>query len=240
MSRQFFHSGLILLVLAAAAVGQTTTPTDPQTPEVPDLSEQTPIENTRGAAVRLRAPGLTIQAALERHRELAEGRLGAQREADTTSLGTSGSTGGVGTTSGSGDLTDLLGGLLGSGSLGNLSGLLGGLTGGTTTGTSTGGGSSVPSNLTPEALALLQSAGIDINDVFPSGTSKTSSEQGKSDARSQTADDDVVETPFRIRWADAMMTTIFTSLTVGIRLPDVVDAFKDLLRPILFPNLIES
>lgn len=228
----------------ASATGQTT--------DTPSLDEGTPADNVRGAALRARAPGNIVQDALARHAALRDARLEYQRSggeinpngtlndgAGTGSIGTGGGTG-------SGVFGGLLDGLLGSnllggiGGLGDLSGLLGGSSGGT------GGDSAIPSNITPEVIALLEQFGIDINDVFPAGgtskvnnagtgfngfvtTDKTSTFQGVTPP--------VTEEPkFHVRWANAVLGSIFTALETGIRLNAFVDLLENIFRPLLIPE----
>ncbi len=211
--------GLVIGSFAGAAFAQTTTSS---------VSDRTPFQNVAPGAVAERAPGNTIQQALSRHQELANERLSRQRGDDTGSdedadAETDDSTG-------TDSLSDLLsGGLLDSltGGL-DLGGLLGGLGG------STGGDSAIPSNITPEVIALLESAGIDINDVFPAdGSTSQSREPAATDAKVESAAQDAADEPsFRIRWADAMLDTMFTSLVFAFQTPTFIDFLADAIRPL--------
>lgn len=216
--RRYFL-GLVIGSFASAAFAQTTTET---------LSDRTPFQNVAPGAVAERAPGNTIQQALSRHQELTNDRLSRQRGDDTgddqeSDASTDDSTG-------TDSLSDLLsGGLLDSltGGL-DLSGLLGGLSG------DTGGDSAIPSNITPEVIALLESAGIDINDVFPAdGSTSQSREPAAADAKLEAVAQDATEEPsFRIRWADAMLDTMFTSLVFAFQTPTFIDFLADAIRPL--------
>jgi len=44
------------------------------------------------------------------------------------------------------------------------------------------------------------------------------------------------ELSFKERWANAMLQTFFTALTLGLQSSTVIDAIKDGLRPLMFPG----
>lgn len=216
---------VLTFAVATVACAQDTGTTTADNP-----ADKTPFENNAPGAVQERSPGTIVQAALAKHTAMNNERLARQRSGLPQESGTSGTSSGssTGTT-----LTSTISDLLGSGLLGDLGGSLGGLLGGA-------GGSTtnpnIPSNLTPEVLALLASAGIDINDVFPADGSTASSavreSDTKSDARSQTTTPD--EPKFKIRWANAMLDTLFTSLVFAFQTPTFIDFLASRLEPILF------
>lgn len=243
---------LIALGFAMAgfsAFGQTTS-------APAGLDEQSPQENARIGRVAERAPSRIIDEARSRHSGLRDNRLEYQHtgiaESDGTASGgttqSSSSTGGLDTSS----LSNLLGSFLSGGGLNLLQGsnLFGSTSGGSTS-TSTSTNSNIPSNITPEVIQMLQGAGIDINDVFPadSGTAKTQARQQSSDAQisnilldrwpnkssqtAQTATSDEYDNDpnFRIRWSNAMLSTLFTSLVVGMQTPEFINLIKDAIRP---------
>lgn len=248
MTRHLIALGLAMAGFSAS--GQTTS-------APAGLDEQSPQENARMGRVAERAPGRIIDEARSRHSGLRDNRLEYQHtgiaESDGTSsdgtTSSSSSTGGLDTSS----LSNLLGSFLSGGGLNLLQGsnLFGSTSGGSTS-TSTSTNSNIPSNITPEVIQMLQGAGIDINDVFPadSGTAKTQARQQSSDAQisnilldrwpnksSQTAqtatsDDEYDNDPnFRIRWSNAMLSTLFTSLVVGMQTPEFINLIKDAIRP---------
>jgi len=215
----------------------------------PQDNGQTVLQKVRGGAVRERAPGRIIDQARARHAALRDARLAAQRSGDTSGLAPEGL--GPATTGATNALTNLLGDLLGSGILGGLSGgdissILGNLTGGSgTTGGSTTGatgitgnsggtGPNIPSNIPPEAIQLIQNAGIDINQLFAKPRAPTATAADKDRGRSQAATPDQQQPKFVVRWVDAMLSTLFTALTVGFQSPDFVSMLADFIRP-LFP-----
>jgi hypothetical protein len=215
---------------------------------------QSVLEKVQGGAVRDRAPGRIIDAARARHQALRDDRLAAQRSGDTSGLAPE-EQNALNLSGGGNALTNLLGNLLGSGILGgltsggsgsDLSGLLGGLTGGgTNTGVTSGTsdansptGSNIPSNIPPEAIQLIQDAGIDVNSLFAKplqseSTADTFDASTKTQSRAQQADQG--EPKFVVRWADAMLSTLFTALAVGFQSRDFVNLLADFIRPIFVP-----
>lgn len=246
-----------VLGLAGAAVGVGQTPTTGNTAGTDVLSDRTPAENVAGGSVRQRSPGLVVKQAIAEHQTRNNARVAAQRAGDASVLAPAGLLGG---SASSNPLTNLLGNLLGglTGGSGGLGSLLGGLTGTTgtptttpsttatppnnitagpgnlTTGTgsATGTNSNVPSNLTPEAIALLEANGFDVNQLFAQSRDAAAD---KPDSRAQTAPTTPTTTQqqpkFLVRWADAMLTTLFTALTVGFQSPDFVDRLVQFLSP---------
>lgn len=254
MKRTLIACGFGLLCITASAQ-TTTTSTTPA-----GLDEQSPQENARIGRVAERAPGTIIDEARARHSGLRDNRLEYQHTGIAQSDGTSGSSssnssaGGLDTSS----LSNLLGSFLSGGGLNLLQGanLFGTSTGtSTSTSTSTGANSNIPSNITPEVIQMLQGAGININDVFPadSSSAKTRARQQSSDTTitsnilldrwptkagqtAQTTDTSSSDTydndpNFRVRWSNAMLSTIFTSLIVGMQTPDFINLIKDAIRP---------
>src|SRR5262249_31807370 len=127
-----------------------------------------------------------------------------------------------------------------------LTSLLGSMTGTTSGSTSGGTNSNIPSNITPQALALLQQFGIDPNQLFSSGGSGSSTSTGtggtqkSSTGTMQTATTQPTTTDhhpkFIVRWADAVLSTTFTGIVVGMQTPDFISLLARNLRPILRPE----
>jgi hypothetical protein len=191
------------------------------------LADQPPAENVRGGAVRDRAPGRIIDFARARHVSLRDARLAAQRARETSALAPEPTAAGTSSSSGS-LLSTLLGGL----SSGAISSLLStGLSGTGSTGTDF-------SSLPPEVIQMLAGAGIDLKDLNQKSSEDSSAEvvtQPKSSSRAQTSD--TQEQPkFIVRWADAMLSTFFTALTVGFQTQDFIDLLKDAFRPLFVPQ----
>jgi hypothetical protein len=208
---------LCLLVLFAAPVtwAQTSGTDDAST-----LADNAPADNVLGGAVQERAPGRWIDAARARHTALRDARLAAQRSGDTSSLAPESTTSGTSSTSGS-TLTGLLSSLLGSST-------------GTSGTSSTGSGFS---NLPPEVLQMLAAAGISVSDLSSlnqksSNDSSTTVEQSKDSLRAQTTTDTTEERGFVVRWADAMLSTMFTSLAIAVQTTDFVTLLEDIFRPL--------
>lgn len=222
------------------------------------LADRDPSANVRSGAVAERSPSNVVRAALQRHRELTAARLAFQR--GDGELGEGGSTGGTaggssGGSGGGGLFGGLLGDIVGSGItdlLGGLGGMLGGSSGGTT-GNSGGAGTgnpNIPSNITPEVIALLEQFGIDINDVFPSagttgsGSNSTGNTGGslpnirsKLLDRAQATGGPAEQQPkFVIRWANELLSAMFDAINAGIRLNAFVDLLENLFRPLLIPD----
>lgn len=200
------------------------------------FSEQTPAENVQSGAVQSRAPGQVVKLAIAQHRERSNARLAAQRAGDTSVLAPELPTllGG-----GSNSLTDLLGGLLGGlTGLGDIGALLDGLGGGAA-GTDDGTGStgSTPatsngaSNLTPEAIALLEANGFNVNDLLAQSRQPASTSTAVESDKAAVQQTTEIQPEFAVRWADAMLSTLFTALTIGFQTPDFVDFLVDILTP---------
>lgn len=218
---------LIVALLAPAALAQTDAPADPL--------DRSVVENLRAARTE-RAPGNVIKQALARHNQIVEDRLDEARfgsgdgedDDDGTDTGGApatpgGSSGGL---SGIGDLIDSLGGI------GGISGLLGGLGGG---GLTTGGGAAGTGsfgNLPPEALALIQAAGIDISSLGGIGSTGSRSKD-RTPLTAQAVTDDEEVRPFRLRLADSLLSTFFTAATLAISSPTFVDLLADGIRDLM-------
>lgn len=223
---RLFTVGLIGSFLTVVALAQDTAGTSET------QSNDTPASKVKSGAVRERAPGRIIDAARQRHNDAKAQRLQAQRGGDVSSLAPEG----TGTVGGSSNpLNNLLGGLLGS-----LGGNVGDLIGGLSNGTGTAGGANIPSNITPEAIAMLEAAGFNINDLFPGtaqvrevggGLVAAGDEEEKVDPRVQAANGTGNDRSFATRWADAMLSTLFTALVVGFQTPDFINVLADLVRP---------
>ncbi len=262
----------VMIAGSAAAQQATTGTTTTGTATTQSVGENSPTENL--LTVGERGPGTLIDAARARHLRLRDNRLAYQHGADTgTGTGsTSGSGTGTTTNTGTTDLSDTLSGLINSGGLGSLAGLLGsgnldlgsllgggstGTTGTGSTGTSTTG-SNIPSNITPEVIAMLQGAGFNIDELFPaSGTQKATSRSqeldsattsilldrwpGKVDAVSQTTTD---ERSFGERWKTEMALSffrvVFNSITAGLSSQAFISNVADVLQPVFRPDLTEG
>jgi hypothetical protein len=199
-----------------------------QTSEDDSLADNQPADNVRGGAVQERAPGRWVDSARGRHMELRNARLAAQRSGDTSELAP------VDPTSfgSSGGATDLISTLLG----GFSSDLIGSLLGGTSSTGSTGSTGGAFSDLPPEVLQMLAGAGIDVNELNSlnrksSNDSGTATQQSKDALRTQSTNG-TEEPDFVVRWADAMLSTLFTSLAVAVQTTDFIDLLKDLFRPV--------
>jgi hypothetical protein len=191
-------------------------------------TDRPPADNVRGGAVRERAPGRIVDFARARHLGLRDARLAAQRTGDTAALAPEpAAAGGLG-----GSLSSLLGGsfssLLNTFLNSGLSGALGGQ-GGTS-------GSDF-SNLPPEVLQMLADAGISLSDLNQKQREDSGAESvdlAKSSSRAQTSGGQ--EQPrFIVRWADAMLSTFFTAITVGFQTQDFIGLLKDAFRPLFIP-----
>lgn len=272
---KLFLSGIsvlsVIMIAGSAAAQQATTGTTATgTPTTQTVGDNSPTENL--LTVGERAPGTVIDAARARHLRLRDNRLAYQHGQDTGTGTTTGSGTGTTTTTGTTDLSDTLSGLINSGGLGSLAGLLGsgnldlgsllgggstGSTGTSSTGTSTTG-SNIPSNITPEVIAMLQGAGFNIDELFPaSGTQKAADRSqnlensansilmdrwpGKIDAISQTTTE---ERSFGERWKTEMaltfFRTVFTAINAGLSQPAFIQNIADVLQPILRPDLTQS
>lgn len=246
MIRTWVVGSLVLGLVAAPVLGQTGGTDDSSSNT--SLADQSPSENVRSAAVQARAPGTVVDNALTRHRDRASARLAAQRGASTSELAAEDDSGDgtTGSTSGLGDLGSLLGSLGGI----DLSSILGGLTGGTGGsgtngnvlggGNSTGsGGSNVPSNITPEAIALLESFGFNVGDLFAGDSTGTTNKalDPTDDTIDLTAQaSDATQQKFGLRWANAMLSALFTGFAQIVRSSAVVDNVAQAFAPLFEDN----
>ncbi len=246
------NRSLLIAAVAAFAVAFASAQTD-----TTGYAENTPAENVSGSAISARSPGSWVREALARHEGVMTDRFngGYSNDASSSSSGSS--------SSGLAGLLDLaseatgtsLSGLSGSlGSLGNLLGSsssgLSSLISGTTSGSaSTGTSSTSGSQYTIEDLIRLRDTGY-IDPVFkPQNRSQTTDEQTstsgaiarlpKFDQTAQTTTT-TEETPFRIRWSDAMLGTFFTALAFGMSTQDFIDTLADGLRPLIRPSSVTS
>ena len=116
---------------------------------------------------------------------------------------------------------------------------------------STGGSSGSSTTGTDGLSGLLGGAlgNIDINSLLGgltglTGKSTDAATSSLTDAKlglqQQTATTQPAEDPFRVRWANAMLSTVFTSLTFAFQSSDFIGAIEDLLRPIIRPDLTNS
>jgi hypothetical protein len=224
---------------------------DPNAP----LAEKSPAQNVSAAALRARAPSNWVNAARARHTELINARVNGPRFGnpvqDTLDQDT---TGGSGSTTGSSSLGDLVTQLTGSGALGSLANLFAGASGlggtatstsgngvlgtvGPATGGTTGDATGDFSNIPPEALAMIQAAGIDLSDL-----SAKSLDDGTSGAIARLPSKDVVsrsqsqdERKFHVRLVDSLLSTLFTALSVGFQTPEFIESLMGFLRPVFIP-----
>lgn len=231
-------------VFASSAIAQSVTPVTDTTDTPTSLADRTPSENVRGGAVRERAPGNLITDARARHTELAADRRERQTSGNTGD-GQTPDQGGISPAGGgsSGGIGDLLSGALDSGLLDTLlgGGGLNGLLGGGTTGATSGG----TGNLTPEAIQMLTDAGFNVGDFNlkqrdPASDATTVAKVGSRQQTIPGLPTDEEEEPFRIRWADAMLSTIFTSLVFAFQTPDFISFLEDLIRPVIRPDLTDD
>jgi hypothetical protein len=228
-----------LLFAAPGAWAQSVSEGNDNTAAGTGLADQEPAANVRGGAVQARAPGQTVQAALARHRELRDLRLGAQRTHETYLLAPEPSTSGSVSNLLGGSLSNLLGSFLNTG----LAGTIGNLAGGGSTGTT---GDDL-SDLPPEVIQMLTAFGIDPKDLNLSSRDDPDAAQTtagltepKTSSRAQTSTTTQDERKFVARWAESMLSTFFTALTVAFQTPDFIDLLKDLLRPIINPQAASS
>lgn len=242
--------------VAAAAWSATSVFAQTSSTTTETIADRSPSENVRGGAVSERAPGNIVQDALARHSQLAADRLAFQRGSGDLGNGSGESSGSSsdsssGSSSGSDMFGGLLGDILGGGLLGGVGDLLGGSSGSTTDGSSTGtdGTSDIPSNITPEVLALLEQFGININDVFPSGSSSSDSSsttgtsgsvnqlKGTSTFQTNGTDTTTEEEPkFVVRWGNALLGALFDAIQSGVSLNAFVNLLEDIFRPLLIPD----
>ena len=263
MRRRLTGLGLVgLLTCVGWAQTQPSGSATDQTPQ--SLADRSPSANVRAAAVRERAPGNIIRDALARHRGLINDRITAARAGQGAADNSSASTGTGGTTPSPTTSTpggsNIIGNLLSSGLLGqlgggNLTGLLGSLIGNTTgstgspsntggstnnTGGTTGTNPNIPPNITPEVIALLQSFGIDINDVFPPPDSSNRQQTRPADntgprAQQQNppaAGNNGNQPKFITRLLDSLLSTVFNALVLGVQTQAFIDSIKNSLRPL--------
>jgi hypothetical protein len=233
MSRFALTVGLVATLSIATAWAQDDDPNAP-------LDEKSPAENVTAAALQARAPSNWIDAARARHTELITARVNGPRFGNSTqdeqdeNAAASDSSSSEGST-----FSDLITQLTGSSALGSLANLITGATGldtSTTASTeSTDTSASIDlSNIPADALAMIEAAGIDINELFSKDrdddASDATTELSSKDAagRSQTQD----ESKFHARLVDSLLSTFFTALSVGFQTTEFIDSLKDFLRPI--------
>lgn len=236
MKASLFGLSVALLLMIPSAWAQSSSGNQTDSPDT-GLGSNPPADNVTGGAVHERAPGRWIDAARTRHKDLTAARLAAQRSGDTSSLLPGGppvptplgSTGSLGGLLG-GSLTDLIGTFLGSG----LGGSITTPTAGGQSGATTSGGGSF-SNLPPEVIQMLAGAGISLSDLNQKSIQGTGDSTADKTADRAQSSDTQPERDFRVRWAEAMVSTIFTSVAVALQSQDVIDGMKDLFRPLFSP-----
>lgn len=222
------------------------------------ILDRSPSENAAPGNAAARGPASWVTRARARHSQLIQDRVTANPQSVDRSddprifgnSGSSGSTGGV-------DLLGGLAGLLGGGTSGALDDLLGladsfGIDTSSFTGqasglqTPTGGESGILSQDdvaaagAEDALAQLlalrdglegDDSRYQVRDDATGGEEFTSFGFLKDDPRAQQAGDDGGPS-FRVRLYDSWLNTVFTSLTIGLQTPQVIDAMADGLRSI--------
>ena len=239
-------------LLTCLAAAQTQTPQSGTNPPAESLADRSPSANVRAGAVQQRAPGNIIQQALARHRGLINDRVTAARIGQNSTPAPVNTPGDAGTPSASPSTpggSNILGNLLNGGLLGRLGGTgLTGVLGSGTSSTPPGANSgatdgattnnpNIPPNITPEVIALLQSFGIDINDVFPpSSPQRNQSRQPDGvDLRAQQqqpAGGASDQPKFITRLLDSLLSTLFSALVLGVQNQSFIDSIKDQLRPL--------
>lgn len=172
------------------------------------LGDNTPFQNVDPNAVAVRAPATWIDEARSRHNELSEARLAAQSTGDVSSL-----LPGSNTSSSTSDSDDS------SASTDDSS-------------SSDDSTSSLPS----EVLELIAAAGIDISGLSLKSsnadeTSTTDDQTSKSSSSTLSSSDE--DRDFIVRWADSMLSTLFTSLAVVVQTDTFIERIKDVFRPLL-------
>ncbi|MBU0638264.1 MAG: hypothetical protein KKB50_05315, partial [Planctomycetes bacterium] len=89
----------------------------------------------------------------------------------------------------------------------------------------------------PEVLQMLASAGISLSDLNSlnqksnNDAATTTIEQPKESLRTQSSNTQE-ERDFVVRWGEAMLSTVFTSLAVAVQTTDFIDLIKDIFRPL--------
>ncbi len=242
-------------LLTCLAAAQTQTPQSGTNPPAESLADRSPSANVRAGAVQQRAPGNIIQQALARHRGLINDRVTAARIGQNSTPAPVNTPGDAGTPSSSPSTpggSNILGNLLNGGLLGQLggtglTGVLGSVTSSTPPGANSGAtdgattnNPNIPPNITPEVIALLQSFGIDINDVFPPADSAGRQQARPADdaglrAQQQQppAGGNNSDRPkFLTRLVDSLLSTVFNALVLGVQTQAFIDAIKERLRPL--------
>lgn len=210
------------------------------------LADGTPVENASPGNVRERAPGTWINAARARHSNLIEQRVNGPRFGHFVEGDTQANSGSTGSTGGPSSLSDLIGQLTGSGALGSLAGLLGSSSLGSSFGSSSSAGNSSAStalseafpNVPSDVLQMILNSGIDVSQL--TGKSRTDSTNGTTAQVSDKSTSSTAQTQdnrkFHARLADSLLSTFFTSLTVGLQSQQFIDALKGFLRPVFAPS----
>lgn len=218
MDRSLALFCLFVLVITPVAWAQTSAD------EGDTLADRQPTENVRGGAVYERAPGRVVDFARARHMGLRDERLAAQRSGDTSPLlPEPGTLAGLGSFSSSNPLLGLISSFLNTGT---------GTSGGTSTPATTGGNTS---GLPPEVIQMLTSFGIDLNSLNLRATQDTDAgaTAPAKEAETSQAATTQEERDFIVRWADAMVSTLFTSLVLAVQTTDFIELIKDAFRPLL-------
>jgi hypothetical protein len=221
MRRLIAGSCTLLLLITPVTWAQTSQG------QADSLDDRQPSENVRGGAVHQRAPGRVVDFARARHMGLRDARLAAQRSGDTSTLLPE---------------SDTITGVSGSQNpfLGLISSFLNtGLGGASNTGTASGGTGSAggsSSGLPPEVIQMLTSFGIDVNSLNLKANESSAADATAPAKEAETSQTSTTgsERDFVVRWADAMLSTMFTSLTVAVSAQNTnfVDLLKSLFRPL--------
>ncbi len=191
----------------------------------------TPRERVSGGALSERAPGNTIRAALARHNALSASRFNRTDDDsdDSPSSPPPETTSALG-----GSLSDLLslGSTLLGGNIGSTLGLAGGVVGGGTT-PATGSDSTTGEDTSTSDTDSLTQLIEDQIAAESGGRAQNPGDKALNSA--QTVDGDGDELKFRVRWTNAMLSTTFAALSIGLQSRFVVDFFADIFSPI-FPS----
>ena len=237
MKRYVAAVGMALIVLTSLALAQQSGS---------GLADNSPTENNALGNITARGPSTWVDAARLRHQQLIDARVNTPRGGGVagTLEGLDGS--GSGSSTSTSDLGSLLDLVTQLGGTSDLSGLLDAVTTGGTTTTGTTTGTSGSGMTIADLLALRDSLlGGNSKEIDRSqsvaATQSYETRDGsgaigrlpKIEPRAQSSTTD--DRKFVVRWADRMVQTVFTALSVGFNSSAFIDFLKDGLRPIMFP-----
>lgn len=230
---------MVWIAVALGLTVVTTTPTLAQLTSSTDLGDGT-ITRSQGGT-----PGSWVRAAIGRHNTFIDLRVNAVRgggQAGFLSSSSGTGTSSSGSLSGSlgslGSLLDLAGGLGGLGGLGSLTG---------TSGTGSSGSTTGQDFTLADLLAMAEGVQQPRSDAATTADPKSTQFQQQSTTRvggaainrlskpEDRGQETTDEPEFKIRWADAMLTSIFSALALGLQSTAFIQALEDALRPIIYP-----